>query len=160
MEANLESKVIASLIEKKATVATAESCTGGMVAEKLTSVSGASSAIKYSVVTYCNKAKEILVGVNHETLEKFGAVSEQTASEMAAGVRKIMGADIGVSVTGLAGPLGDEGKPVGLVYIGVSSDNYNAVLENHFDGDRDSVRKQATDTALELVLKATEKLGE
>lgn len=160
MEANLESKVIASLIEKKATVATAESCTGGMVAEKLTSVSGASSAIKYSVVTYCNKAKEILVGVNHETLEKFGAVSEQTASEMAAGVRKIMGADIGVSVTGLAGPLGDEGKPVGLVYIGVSSDNYNTVLENHFDGDRDSVRKQAADTALELVLKATEKLGE
>ena len=160
MEANLESKVIASLIEKKATVATAESCTGGMVAEKLTSVSGASSAIKYSVVTYCNKAKEILVGVNHETLEKFGAVSEQTASEMAAGVRKIMGADIGVSVTGLAGPLGDEGKPVGLVYIGVSSDNYSAVLENHFGGDRDSVRKQAADTALELVLKATEKLGE
>ena len=160
MESSLESKVIALLIEKNATVATAESCTGGMVAEKLTSVSGASSAIKYSVVTYCNKAKEILVGVNHETLEKFGAVSEQTAKEMAAGVRGIMGADIGVSVTGLAGPLGDEGKPVGLVYIGVSSDNYSAVLENHFTGDRDSVRKQATDTALDLVLKAAEKFGE
>ena len=160
METSLEEKVIALLKEKGATAATAESCTGGMVAEKLTSVSGASSAIKYSVVTYCNEAKEVLVGVNHETLEKFGAVSEQTASEMAFGVRKIMGADIGVSVTGLAGPLGDEGKPVGLVYVGVSSENYSAVLENHFEGDRDSVRKQAADTALELVLKAAAKFGE
>ena len=160
METSLEEKVIALLKEKGATAATAESCTGGMVAEKLTSVSGASAAIKYSVVTYCNEAKEVLVGVNHETLEKFGAVSEQTAGEMAFGVRKIMGADIGVSVTGLAGPLGDEGKPVGLVYVGVSSDNYSSVLENHFDGDRDSVRKQAADTALELVLKAAAKFGE
>lgn len=160
MENTLEAKVIASLIEKKATVATAESCTGGMVAEKLTSVSGASAAIKYSVVTYCNEAKEVLVGVRHETLEKFGAVSEQTASEMAKGVRKIMGADIGVSVTGLAGPLGDEGKPVGLVYIGVSSEKYSAVLENHFEGDRNSVREQSANMALELVLKAAEKFGE
>ena len=153
-----EFELIKTLLDKNATVATAESCTGGMVAARLTSVSGASGAFKYGAVTYCNEAKNILLGVSTETLDEHGAISEETAKEMAEGIRKVMNADIGVSVTGNAGPGAAENKPVGLVFIGVSSDNYSAVLENHFEGDRISVRAQAADAALSLALSAAEKL--
>ncbi len=129
-----------------------------MVAARLTSVSGASGAFKYGAVTYCNEAKNVLLGVSTETLDEHGAISEETAKEMAIGIRKVMNADIGVSVTGNAGPGAAENKPVGLVFIGVSSDNYSAVLENHFEGDRVSVREQAADAALLLALSAVEKL--
>ena len=138
-----EFELIKTLLDKNATVATAESCTGGMVAARLTSVSGASGAFKYGAVTYCNEAKNIMLGVSTETLDEHGAISEETAKEMAIGIRKVMNADIGVSVTGNAGPGAAENKPVGLVFIGVSSDNYSAVLKNHFEGDRISVREQA-----------------
>ena len=153
-----EFELIKTLLDKNATVATAESCTGGMVAARLTSVSGASGAFKYGAVTYCNEAKNILLGVSTETLDEHGAISEETAREMAEGIRKVMNADIGVSVTGNAGPGAAENKPVGLVFIGVSSDNYSAVLKNHFEGDRVSVREQAADAALLLALSAAEKL--
>lgn len=156
MEHKEEFELIALLLEKGLTISTAESCTGGMVAARLTSVSGASGAFPFGAVTYCNDAKHKVLGVSAETLEAFGAVSEKTAEEMAFGVRKIMGADIGVSVTGVAGPNPSEGKPVGLVFVGVSSDAYSAVLENHFSGDRESVRKQAADIALRLALHAAE----
>ncbi len=155
-----EFRLIETLLGKNATISTAESCTGGMVAARLTSVSGASGAFKYGAVTYCNEAKNKVLGVRQETLDELGAISAKTAKEMAEGVRKIMGADIGVSVTGNAGPNSSENKPVGLVYVGVSSDAYSAVLENHFEGDRISVREQAADAALELALSAAEKLGE
>ncbi|MBR2042405.1 MAG: CinA family protein [Oscillospiraceae bacterium] len=154
-----EFELIRLLLEKGATVATAESCTGGMVAARLTSVSGASGAFKYGAVTYCNEAKNAVLGVSTETLDEHGAISAETAKEMAEGIRKVMGADIGVSVTGNAGPGAAENKEVGLVYIGVSSDNYSAVLENHFEGDRISVRAQAADAALSLALSAAEKLA-
>ena len=155
-----EFELIKTLLDKKATVATAESCTGGMVAARLTSVSGASGAFKYGAVTYCNEAKNIVLGVSTETLSEHGAISAETAKEMAEGIRKVMDADIGVSVTGNAGPGAAEEKPVGLVYIGVSSENYSTVLKNHFEGDRVSVREQAADSALLLALSAAEKIME
>ena len=155
-----EFELVATLRAAGATVSTAESCTGGLVAARITSVSGASEAFKYGAVTYCNEAKNKILGVEKETLETLGAVSAKTAAEMAAGVRKIMNAEIGVSVTGLAGPNGGEGKPVGLVFVAVNSDKYNKVTENHFSGDRISVRNQAADKALELALMAAKKLGE
>lgn len=155
-----EFELVAALRAAGASVSTAESCTGGLVAARITSVSGASEAFKYGTVTYCNEAKNKILGVKKETLDSFGAVSAETAAEMAAGVRKIMNAEIGVSVTGLAGPNGGEGKPVGLVYVAVNSDNYSEVTENHFSGDRISVRNQAADKALELALRAAKKLGE
>ena len=155
-----EFELVAALRAAGASVSTAESCTGGLVAARITSVSGASEAFKYGAVTYCNEAKNKILGVEKETLDSFGAVSAETAAEMAAGVRKIMNAEIGVSVTGLAGPNGGEGKPVGLVYVAVNSDNYSEVTENHFSGDRISVRNQAADKALELALRAAKKLGE
>lgn len=155
-----EFELVATLRAAGATVSTAESCTGGLVAARITSVSGASEAFKYGAVTYCNEAKNKILGVEKETLETLGAVSAKTAEEMAAGVRKIMNAEIGVSVTGLAGPNGGEGKPVGLVFVAVNSDKYSEVTENHFSGDRISVRNQAADKALELALMAAKKLGE
>ena len=155
-----EFELVAALRAAGASVSTAESCTGGLVAARITSVSGASEAFKYGAVTYCNEAKNKILGVKKETLDSFGAVSAETAAEMAAGVRKIMNAEIGVSVTGLSGPNGGEGKPVGLVYVAVNSDNYSEVTENHFSGDRISVRNQAADKALELALRAAKKLGE
>lgn len=155
-----EFELVATLRAAEATVSTAESCTGGLVAARITSVSGASEAFKYGAVTYCNEAKNKILGVEKETLETLGAVSAKTAEEMAAGVRKIMNAEIGVSVTGLAGPNGGEGKPVGLVFVAVNSDKYSEVTENHFSGDRISVRNQAADKALELALMAAKKLGE
>ena len=154
-----EFELIKLLLKKEATVATAESCTGGMVAARLTSVSGASGAFKYGAVIYCNEAKNAVLGVSTETLDEHGAISAETAKEMAEGIRKVMSADIGVSVTGNAGPGAAENKEVGLVYIGVSSDNYSAVFENHFEGDRISVRAQAADAALSLALSAAEKLA-
>lgn len=155
-----EFELVATLRAAGATVSTAESCTGGLVAARITSVSGASEAFKYGAVTYCNEAKNKILGVEKETLKTLGAVSAKTAAEMAAGVRKIMNAEIGVSVTGLAGPNGGEGKPVGLVFVAVNSDKYSEVTENHFSGDRISVRNQAADKALELALMAAKKLGE
>ena len=155
-----EFELVATLRAAGATVSTAESCTGGLVAARITSVSGASEAFKYGAVTYCNEAKNKILGVEKETLETLGAVSAKTAAEMAAGVRKIMNAEIGVSVTGLAGPNGGEGKPVGLVFVAVNSDKYSEVTESHFSGDRISVRNQAADKALELALMAAKKLGE
>ncbi len=155
-----EFKLIELLLQKGKTVSTAESCTGGMVAARLTSVSGASGAFKFGAVTYCNEAKAAVLGVSTETLNEHGAISAETAKEMAEGIRKVMGADIGISVTGNAGPGAAEDKPVGLVYVGVSSENYSAVLENHFEGDRISVRAQAADRALTLGLWAAQKLGE
>ena len=155
-----EFELVAALRAAGASVSTAESCTGGLVAARITSVSGASEAFKYGAGTYCNEAKNKILGVKKETLDSFGAVSAETAVEMAAGVRKIMNAEIGVSVTGLAGPNGGEGKPVGLVYVAVNSDNYSEVTENHFSGDRISIRNQAAVKALELAVRAAKKLGE
>ncbi len=160
MEHTEEFKLIELLLKKGLTVSTAESCTGGMVAARLTSVSGASGAFPFGAVTYCNEAKNKVLGVSGKTLDAFGAVSAETAKEMAENVRKIMGTDIGLSVTGVAGPNSSEGKPIGLVYTAVSGEAYSAVAENYFSGDRESIRKQAVDTVLQMALRAAEEAKE
>ncbi len=119
---SIEEKTVELLKKHGLTVATAESCTGGGVAKRITDISGASSVFGCGAVTYSNEMKQALLGVRHETLEEHGAVSEETAREMAAGVRRISGADIGISVTGIAGPDSDgTNKPVGLCYVAIDT---------------------------------------
>ena len=139
---------------KGKTLVTAESCTGGGIGAALTNVPGMSSVFKGGIVSYCNELKTKLLGVDTDLLETYGAVSAPVAEAMAAGAMKKLDADIAVSVTGLAGPDGDEfGNPVGTVYIGYC-DKYLWISEKHlFSGDRDEVRRQATEAALMLVLK-------
>lgn len=146
------SKVIEALHGKS--LATAESCTGGLIGGALTAVSGASAVYKGGIVCYQNEIKQRLLGVDEQVLRSCGAVSAPVAMDMAAGARKALGADYAVSVTGLAGPGGDEfGNPVGTVFIGFADEN-GAVCEPFcFSGDRDTVRRLAVDAALELVLK-------
>ncbi len=135
------------------TLVTAESLTGGGIGAVLTGVSGASAVYKGGVISYTNWVKETVLGVSHETLETYGAVSLQTAEEMAVGVRKLLAADVAVSVTGLAGPGGDEyGNPVGTVCIGFSNEWESFSVKHQFEGSREEVRRQTIQAALELVL--------
>ncbi len=138
-------------------IATAESCTGGLVAKMITDVSGASAVFEYGAVTYSNQAKTKLLGVKPETLEKFGAVSEETAKEMAEGALRLSGADVSVSVTGVAGPEPSEGKPVGTVCIGVSTKERTLAKTFVFSGKRGEIRRQSAKMALNMALFA---LGE
>ena len=153
---NLTAEVLYEVLKSKnMTIATAESCTGGMIGAALTSVSGVSECYGFGVVTYANEAKEKLLGVSHTTLETVGAVSYETACEMARGALNLSGADIAISVTGIAGPGGgtDE-KPVGLVYIGIAQKNGEVkAYKNNFSGSRDSVRAQTVVKALKLAIK-------
>lgn len=135
------------------TLVTAESCTGGGIGSALTSVPGSSAVYKGGVICYTNWVKEHILGVPQTQLEEHGAVSAPVARAMAQGVRKVLEADISLSVTGLAGPGGDEyGNPVGTVFIGCDSAFGTAVREYHFAGDRTSVRQQAVTASLELIL--------
>lgn len=145
------SEVIARLQGK--TLATAESCTGGGIGAALTAVSGASNVYKGGIVSYTNWVKEHLLGVDSKLLDNCGAVSAPVAEAMALGAKAALEADIAVSVTGLAGPGGDEyGNPVGTVYIGYS-DGKNTLSRHYlFSGSREDVRNQAIDAALELIL--------
>lgn len=153
MKNMLTDELITLLNEKNMRIATAESCTGGLISQMITSVSGASSVFDCGIVSYSNDIKMRVLGVKLETLEKYGAVSEQTACEMAQGVLKLSGADIAVSVTGIAGPGGGSAeKPVGTVYIGISSSGGTQAKRFLFSGDREAVRKQTADTALTVVL--------
>lgn len=151
---NFIKTVIEYLIRENISVATAESCTAGMIAGTLGDIPGVSKIFAEGYVTYSNEAKEKNLGVLHETLTAFGAVSEQTAREMAEGVAKKAGARLGVSSTGIAGPDGgtDE-KPVGLVYIGVCFDSETVVKKNLFSGSRADVRQQTVFTAFEMIAK-------
>lgn len=145
-------KIIEKLIEKGIVVATAESCTGGMIASAITDVSGSSAIFGYGMVTYSNEAKMKILGVREDTLKKFGAVSKETAYEMAEGLQKVSSADVAVSVTGIAGPGGgSELKPVGLVYMGISTKQGISTRKNLFTGDRDEIRKQTVNAALNLI---------
>ena len=122
MSGTLEEVVGRLLTEQKLTLALGESCTGGLVSHRLTNVPGSSSYVLGGIVAYSNQAKERLLGVRRETLEEHGAVSEEAAIEMARGARAALGADIGLSVTGIAGPGGGApDKPVGLVYVALSA---------------------------------------
>ena len=135
------------------TLCTAESCTGGLIGGALTAVSGASNVYKGGIVSYTNEVKHKLLGVDASLLEREGAVSAPVAEAMAVGARRALDADIAVSVTGLAGPGGDEfGNPVGTVFIGYADES--VVVSRHFlfEGDRETVRAQAVDAALALIL--------
>ena len=135
------------------TLCTAESCTGGMIGAALTAVSGASSVYKGGIVSYTNEVKHKLLGVDADLLETVGAVSEPVAQAMAIGARMALVADIAVSVTGLAGPGGDEfGNPVGTVFIGYADARIATVRHFVFEGDREAVRMQAVEEALKLIL--------
>lgn len=151
---SMEKTVVRLLAEKKKTLATAESCTGGLIGQTITSVSGASEVFGFGFVTYANEAKEKILGVKSETLEKFGAVSAETAVQMAMGARKASGADIAVSVTGIAGPGGgSDEKPVGLVYIGISTEDETKAHKFNFSGNREKIRLRTCINALNLVRK-------
>ena len=145
--------VLRALEARTLTLATAESCTGGMVGASLTEIPGSSKSYLGGVVSYTNGVKAKLVGVPQETLDAHGAVSRETAEAMAQGVRKAVGSDIGASVTGLAGPDGDgSGKPVGLVYTAVSGGEKTVCREHRFSGGREAVREQARDALLREIL--------
>ncbi len=152
--ATMEETVVKLLKKKGKTLATAESCTGGLIGEKITSVPGSSEVYGFGFITYANEAKERLLGVKRETLEAYGAVSPETAAEMAEGARRNSGADIAVAVTGIAGPGGGTPeKPVGLVYVGVSSENGTNTVRLELSGNRDKVRQRTCMNALNLVRK-------
>jgi len=135
------------------TIATAESCTGGGLAARLTEMPGASVVFLGSIVAYHNRVKTALLGVREATLEAHGAVSPETATAMGLGARERFMSDIGVGITGVAGPGGGSAdKPVGLVYIAVSDSSGVDTKRFDFIGDRASVRGQAVDAAIEMVL--------
>ena len=148
----MEEAVVRLLVKNKLTVTTVESCTGGMIASKIVNVAGASEVFNQGFVTYSNKAKWKMVGVGKNTLKKYGAVSEPTAREMAAGGAEEADAEAAVAVTGIAGPDGgtDE-KPVGLVYIACCLNGDVTVEECHFHGSRTEIREQSAMEALDLL---------
>ena len=151
-EVTLEESIVELLKAQNLTLTTAESCTGGMLAARLTNVSGVSEVFKQGFVTYSNRAKRKLLDVKKNTLKTYGAVSEKTAKEMAKNGAFITGSDICVSVTGLAGPGGGtEEKPVGLVYIACAYQNEVRVKEFHFKGNRNKIRELSTVNALTLL---------
>ena len=138
------------------TLVTAESLTGGGIGAALTAVPGSSAVYKGGVISYTNQVKQNILGVSPEILERYGAVSLWTAGAMASGVRKLLQADVAVSVTGLAGPGGDEfGHEVGTVFIGFESSAKAIAKEYRFTGDREAVRQQTVKAALELILEMT-----
>ena len=135
----------------------AESCTGGMIGCKITSVSGASAFFMGSAVTYSNESKEKILGVSHKSLMDHGAVSEAVAKEMAEGSLKVYGSDIAASVTGIAGPDGGTPeKPVGTVWMAVTDGKRTIAYENHFEGSRDEIRELTSDM---LMVRIIEFLG-
>jgi nicotinamide-nucleotide amidase len=148
----LEEVVGKLLSEKGKTIAVAESCTGGLIGAKFTNISGSSKYFERGVVTYSNQAKIELLGVPKEIIDQYGAVSEQTATLMAEGVRKLAKIDYGLSATGIAGPTGGTPeKPVGLVYIGFACENESFAQKFQFGGDRITNRERAAQAALNMV---------
>ena len=145
--------LVQMLKERKLSVATAESCTGGLLGKSITDVSGSSAVYPGGVISYCNRIKHEILGVDQELLDTLGPVSAPVAHEMARGVKRVIGADLGLGITGIAGPNSDEtGRPVGLVYIGAAYREMTVVREYRFDGDRAAVRAQAAEAAADLAL--------
>lgn len=151
---SLEEVVYKLLLDRKMTIGFCESCTGGLISSRFTGISGISAVFDRGIVTYSNEAKEEELKVNPDTIMKYGAVSEETALEMATGLLKREGIDIAVSVTGIAGPTGGtKGKPVGLVYIGLATKEHCDVLKCNFTGDRKTIQNRTANTTFDLVRK-------
>jgi PncC family amidohydrolase len=153
-------KLITDIIEicsaKGLTIGLAESCTGGLISEMITSISGSSKVFKGAIISYSNDIKESLLNVSKITLIVHGAVSKETAIEMVLGCKETIMADICLSVTGIAGPTGGTSeKPVGLVYIAIIVDNQKPLINKYiFKGDRAEIRKQSADEAIKLIHEA------
>ena len=153
MNNTLENEVVRLLTERKLTIATGESCTGGLIANRITNVAGSSACLLGSLVAYSNQVKERIAGVSTETLALHGAVSAEVARELARGVRSLFAADIALSVTGIAGPGGaTPGKPVGLTYIGICATGYERVAQHIWQSDRIANKQASADAALSMVL--------
>ena len=154
----LQNLVVQELIKNEKKVATAESCTGGLLSKRITEVPGVSSVVECGVCSYANRIKNKVLGVKSETLKTVGAVSPETAKQMAVGIKSLANSDFSVSTTGIAGPTGgSEEKPVGLVYIGVACNSgveaVKADLSDAQSVNRETVRKLASDVALYCLLK-------
>ena len=149
---SVEERLVQTLAEMGLTVSSAESCTGGMIASTIIDVVGASEVYNEGFITYSNEAKMKYLNVSEEALEKYGAVSYQTALEMAIGARSAAKSDIAVSVTGIAGPGGGTAeKPVGLVYIAIADKNGAEYRKLLLDGNRDEIRAKTCDCVFELI---------
>lgn len=146
--------LVKKLIEQNRTLAIAESLTGGMICSNICSVSGASKVFLEGIICYNEKSKIMRLGVREEEIEKYSTVSEQVASQMSEGVRKLLQTDIGIATTGVAGPDDYDcyGNPKGLFYISISTDDETKVFKFHEDGSRDEIRELATLFALEKCL--------
>lgn len=146
-------RLIALLKEKKMTITTAESLTGGKIAAAITAVSGSSAVFPGGVVSYCDRVKHRVLGVPQNLLDAYGAVSEPVAKAMAKGAADLMGTDLALSATGLAGPDGDgSGTPVGTVYLGLYACGTVRCEKHVFSGDRENVRRQSAERAIEMAL--------
>lgn len=152
----IEENVVKLLKDKELVIATAESCTGGLIGATIVNVSGASSVFHEGYITYSNEAKMKLLGVSSQTLDTFKAVSKETAAEMAAGGASRSGADVCIAVTGVAGPSVEDDKPVGLVYIGCFYKGKVTVRQFDFSGDRQQIRNASVNEALKLVISCIE----
>jgi len=152
---SLRVSIIKYLTAKNKTLSCAESCTGGLLAAKLTSVPGASAVIEGTMVTYSNRIKIKWLNVKKETLDKFGAVSKECVSQMLDGIEKASNSNISLAISGIAGPTGgtDE-KPVGTVYIGIKNGDMKRVEKFHFNGDRSLVQEQSARTALKMIIES------
>lgn len=151
----LESAAGTVLAKKQKTIAVAESCTGGLISDRITNVSGSSKFFIGGIVAYDNRIKENILCVLEDSLKRYGAVSRQVASEMALGVKYLFGADVGLAVTGIAGPTGGtRAKPMGLVYIALVAGNKQIVKECRFTGLRQEIKFQASQAALDLIRKS------
>lgn len=151
-EETMEQVVVRELTARRLKVATAESCTGGLISNRITDVPGSSAAFVMGIVSYSNESKERLLGVPRELLGEHGAVSEEAARAMADGIRKVSAADFGLSVTGIAGPTGGlPQKPVGLVYIALSSENGTRTWKHQFSGSRMDIKLRTSQAALDVL---------
>lgn len=151
---SLEEWLVKELTKRHASITTAESCTGGLVSGRIVNVSGASEVFGQGFVTYSNEAKQSLLGVSEDTLNTVGAVSEETAAQMAEGAARAANSQVALSVTGIAGPEGGTPeKPVGLVYIGCTCFGKTTVEKHVFKGDRAEVRESSVEAALALAKK-------
>lgn len=154
----VEEKLMELLLDKEYTITTVESCTGGLLMGTILNVSGASQCVNAGYITYSNDAKERIVGVKKKTLESFGAVSKETAREMAIGGARVANANVSIGVTGIAGPSGGtQEKPVGLVYIACFVNGEIEVRAHQFEGRRDMVRAQSINEAMKLAIYLLEK---
>lgn len=153
-KSTLENDLAKILLRNAIKISTAESCTGGLLSSRLTDVSGSSAYITMNFVTYSNDAKQKILGVSSDTLKKYGAVSEQCAYEMAQGLIKLTKSDIALCTTGIAGPTGDENKPVGLVYVSCAYKDKVTVEEFRFDSgySRKNMKFLFTEAAIKLCL--------